>query len=546
MACRYIRDVARGDPKPAASRAFARLTCLAAFVVLLGTYEPHVLIYADGGYVSSLNPFIATEGNAIAYAELTMAEFVRFDSRGKPIPELITRIPTRANGGISKDGKWITYHLRHDVKWSDGYPFNAEDVVYTIAVAKDYRNNIAVRDPWGRIDFAVAPDKYTVDLHLKERYATFIEDYFSTQSPSCVLPKHILGPGTVINQSRYNALPVGIGPFRYTVYNHGDSVVMEANPYYWRGKPKLREVVYKIITDPDTLMIQLETGELSLWSAVDGVAAKRLNALPGKKWTAWLSNFMAGVYFNLASPQVSDVQVRRALRLATDRNAFFNKVVNRNGIITQSLIPRTTQDYLALPVTKFDPATAAHMLEVDGWKIGRDGIRHKDGVALSINLAIPSGYQPSEMFAALLKQDWAMIGVGVTIDTWSTPQFFAAYDNGGILQRGRFDGALFSSSLGPIFANINGVYDCASVPPHGDNVDRYCNHNVDALSDSYLHSYDPHARHEAAASLQRLLESDVPGIALYERTYLSVYDGRLRGYHPNAFSFWGDPLQMDI
>jgi peptide/nickel transport system substrate-binding protein len=87
-----------------------------------------------------------------------------------------------------------------------------------------------------------APDAYTVVFHFKVPFALFITDYFSTLSQSCVLPRHVIGPGTAINDAPYNAMPVGIGPFRYTSYRRGDSIEMEANPYYWRGKPKLAKI----------------------------------------------------------------------------------------------------------------------------------------------------------------------------------------------------------------------------------------------------------------------------------------------------------------
>lgn len=85
-------------------------------------YQPHVLRYSDGQDVSSLNPFFASSGNILALNELTGAEFTRTDPKGNAIPELVTVIPTTANGGISADGRTITWHLRHGVKWSDGAP----------------------------------------------------------------------------------------------------------------------------------------------------------------------------------------------------------------------------------------------------------------------------------------------------------------------------------------------------------------------------------------------------------------------------------------
>ncbi len=529
--------------------AFAALLALLFGPVVIpraDAYEAHVLKYSDGTDVSSLNPFLATTLNAVPLAELTMAEFVRFDAHGNPIPELVTEIPTKANSGISADGKTITYHLRHGVRWSDGAPFNADDVIYSVAVAKNTQNNLAVHDPWDRLVSANAPNEYKIRFRLKEPYATFIQDYFSTESNSCVLPKHILGPGTLINTAPYNGLPVGIGPFRVTAYNRGSSVVMEANPYYWRGLPKLHKIIYQIITDDNTRLTQLQSGELDLDDTINGTQVATAKAIPGKKSATRLSNFMGGIFFNDKRPQLSDPVVRRALRMATDRASIFEKVMQRNGVMTESVVPQIAQGYLALPLSKYNPDAAARMLDAAGWKVGPDKIRHKDGLALTLDIAIPSGYQPSETFAAILKEDWQQIGVGVTIHVWSTSQFFAIYSAGGIINTGKFDAALMSQSSGPVFANINGVYDCAGIPPNGLNIDRYCNHKVDALDDRYLHSYDAKTRNAAAAEMQRQIDGDAAAMVVYERAFLAVYDGRVTGYNPNPFSYWGDPMQLDI
>ena len=530
-----------------------RLSVVAALLLtlVLGrapslAYTPHVLRYADNLDVSSLNTFIATSGNIAALSELTMAEFTRFDAKGDPIPELITEIPSKQNRGVSADGKTITWHLRHNVKWSDGQPFDSSDVTYTFRVATDSSNDIVVRGVWDRLKGIDAPDKYTVVFHFKEPYALFVTDYFSTISNSCILPKHVLGPGTSINEAPYNSRPVGIGPFRYTAYHRGDDVEMEANPYYWRGKPKLQTVIYKIVTDDNTLFTQLQTGELDLWDLINGTLAQRVKTLPGKAYSTRLSNYMSAIFLNVEHPVLSDPVVRRALEFATDRNLVLDKIVLHNGVIAQSVIPRTAHDFLALPLTPYDPAQAQKLLDGAGWKLGSNGVRSKNGIVLSIDIAIPSGYAPSSTLANVLHDDWGKIGVNVSIHTYATPQFFATYAAGGIVQTGKFDAALLSQSLGPVYANINGVFDCESIPPHGFNQDRYCNHKVDALNDRYVRSFDPKVRAMAAAALQRIINTDTPAIMLYERAFLASYDARLTGYHPNSFSYWGDPLQLDI
>jgi peptide/nickel transport system substrate-binding protein len=400
---------------------------------------------------------------------------------------------------------------------------------------------------WERLNSVSAPDKFTVVFRLKAPYATFAIDYFSTQSNAAILPKHVVGPGTNFNQSPYNALPVGIGPFRYTAFKRGAEVDMEANPNYFRGLPKLHKIVYKMITDDNTDMTQLTTGELDLWDTVNGTMVAGAKKLPGKAWSVRLSNYMSGVFFNTTRPQLKDPAVRRALRLATNRPLIFDKVVLRNGQLTESVVPRMAHGYLDLPLTAYDPKGAESMLDAAGWKRGSDGIRRKNGLILSLELVIPSGYSPSATLAAVLQNDYSKIGVAATIKTYATGQFFNPYSVGGIIQTGKFDAALHSQSLGPVYGNINGVLDCGAIPPNGFNETHYCNKEVDRLNDVYLHSYDRKVQNKAAAAMQRIVDADAPLIMIYERAFLAVYDKRLTGYHPNPFSNWGsDPMNIDI
>jgi len=531
---------------------------LAALVALLlatmlapaqpaSAYEPHVLTFADTLDINSLNFFIETSGNISRLSELTGAFFTRFDAHGNPIPELVTVIPTQQNGGISKDGKTIIWHLRHGVRWSDGKPFDSRDVTYTWRVVQDKSNDIAVRDMWDRLTSITAPDKYTVVFRMKAPYAPFVVDYFSTQSNGLVLPEHVLGPGTNFNHSAYNSLPVGIGPFRYTAFNRGNDVEMEANPYYFRSRAKLHKLIYKMITDDNTELTQLETGELDLWAQINGPTAKIAKALPGKTWTAPLSIFMSAMFLNTSRPQLKDPEVRRALRLATNRPLIFDKVNLRNGALNESIMPRMARGYVDLPMTKYDPNAAQAMLERAGWKRGPDGVRRKNGVPLSLEIAIPSGYAPSATLAALLQSDYSQIGVAVTIHAYAMGMFLGPYADGGIVQTGKFDVAILSQSLGPVYGNLNGVLTCDAFPPNGFNMMLYCNKRVDALNDIYLHSYDKAVEMKAAAEFQRIIDHDAPMITLYERAFLDVYDKRLTGYHPSSYSYWGDnPGDMDI
>ncbi|HEY5095560.1 MAG TPA: ABC transporter substrate-binding protein, partial [Candidatus Eremiobacteraceae bacterium] len=108
---------------------------------------PHVLTISDGGDVTTLNQHLTQSAPTANLSELTMAWLIRWDEHNKPYPELATEVPTQSNGGVSKDELTITYHIRKGVKWSDGAPFDADDVVFSTAVV----NNLA-NDEGGRFD----------------------------------------------------------------------------------------------------------------------------------------------------------------------------------------------------------------------------------------------------------------------------------------------------------------------------------------------------------------------------------------------------------
>ena len=121
--------------------------------------HPHVLRYATAEDVSSLNPLLSQQTTLSMMSSLTMAWLIRWDRNNKPFPELATEVPSMQNGGISKDGLTITYHLRKGVKWSDGVPFTADDVVWTWHAIMNSANNVVSRLGWDRITRIDEPEK---------------------------------------------------------------------------------------------------------------------------------------------------------------------------------------------------------------------------------------------------------------------------------------------------------------------------------------------------------------------------------------------------
>jgi peptide/nickel transport system substrate-binding protein len=409
-------------------------------------HPPHVLVYADGQNFTTLNPHLYTATSLLNLSELTMAYLVRWDRHNKPIPELATVVPTQANGGISRDGKTITWHLRRGVRWSDGAPFDADDVVFSTKVVLNPKNNEVGRDGWDLIEKIDQPDKYTVVFHLKKPFASYVPIFFTSAGANpCILPKHILGDLPDINTAPYNAKPVGIGPFRYVSWKRGDSIELEANSYYWRGKPKLERIIYKQIPDRNTLLTQLETGEIDFWPYVGLGFYDRVKAIPGHTVFAPVGYYYAHIDFNTQRPLLRDVRVRRALRYALDRKTLLEKAYHGAGILQETMISPENPAYRTFPQIPHDPAKANALLDEAGWtQRGRDGIRIKNGKRLSLDYAVYTGAPDTDTMIELIRGMWKRIGVEIVVHHYDTALFFALAENGGIVYGGKFDVTNFS------------------------------------------------------------------------------------------------------
>lgn len=507
--------------------------------------QPHVLRYAEAEDIASLNPALNSQAVLLHLSQLTEAYLFRFDRRNLAEPELATVVPSKSNGGVSADGKTITYHLRHNVKWSDGAPFDGNDVRFTFDVMNNKSNNVGSRDGFDFVEKVDVPDPFTVVVHLNRPYSLFIPTYFaSAGGNSCILPKHLLGSLPNINTAPYNNLPVGIGPFRYTAWHRGENVEMEANPNYWRGLPKLKKIVFKIVPDRNTVLTQLQTGEIDLWNPFGGSFLARAQAMksveverhPVYGYNHW--------DFNLTRPVLHERVVRQALRLATDRQTLRDKVSHGVGILQESLLPAPYPGIAKLPQVAFDIAKANALLDGAGWKRGADGIRAKNGVRLSLEFASSSGSPDVDTQLELVRTGWTQIGVEMIVKRYQSSQLFGSFGEGGVLYTGKFDVIGYGTQFGP----IDGLsyYTCSAVPPAGQNVTHYCNKTVDAVLHDFNTQYSPEGQTRDLNRANKILVDDVPTILIYSREELYAFNRDLKNFHPNNASFFDDMMNVDI
>jgi len=495
--------------------------------------QPHVLRFAAGSDIASLNPLIDDSQYEMYLAELTMAFLIKSDEHGNPVPELITEVPTQKNGGISPDGRTITWHLRKGVVWSDGVPFTADDVVFSTQQVLNPANDVPSRDGWNLITKIDEPNKYTVVYHLQKAYGAYAVTFFSDIGAGpAVMPKHILSGLANLNQAPYNALPVGIGPFKYLSWNRGQDVRMVANDTYFRGRPKLDEIVFSVIQDDNTVLEQMRTHELDLWIPVPPHYKSDVRSIPGVTVRTYPAYVYDHLDFNLSHPVVSDIAVRTALRYATNRKALNDTIDYGAYDLSESVLPLASDLYdHSIKLVPFDLAKANVILDKAGWRRGPDGVRVKNGLRLSIDFATATGVPSSDEKIELIRSWWQQIGVEIVVHHYLDSLFFAPEQEGGIIYGGKFDVVAFGWGVDPN-ADLANPYSCDRIPPNGQNDSRYCNKAVTASIAKAELMYDREQRRPLMNFQQEQIFKDVPVITLDSRREVYAFNDDLKNFHP--------------
>lgn len=508
--------------------------------------KPHVLTFADGADINTLNPHFGQFASVGHLSSMTMAFLVKWDEHNNPYPELATEVPTKANGGVSADGLTVTYHLRKGVRWSDGTPFDADDVVFSTNVVLNPANNEVSRSGWDLITKTDEPDKYTVVYHLKKPYSPFVVTFFSSAGANpCILPKHLLAQYPNINNVPYNSKPVGIGPFKVDRWDRGEQVVLLRNPYYFRGKAKLEKIVYKIIPDRNTMLSQLQAKELDMWALVSGNYYARANELQPYTTIKKPSYYWDHMDMNVTHPGLNDPIVRQALRLGFDRNERLQKIGHGLGVLSDSVTPIGSPYEVKLPLIPYDPARANEMLDKAGWKLGADGVRAKNGVRLSFVFAAIAGLQDVDNGLELLRADFKKIGVELNVRHYSSALMFAPLQQGGIIYGDKWDLIGFAW-LGDPIGDFSTIYSCEQIPPNGQNDVHWCNQRATAAMNALFSHYDQAERNRDVAVVAKALYDDVPSIVQAQRLDIYTYNKDLKNFNPNAITPFDNMMDVDI
>jgi peptide/nickel transport system substrate-binding protein len=496
--------------------------------------QPDTLRIATSATPNTLNPFLSTTEVEAQFQALVLDPLISVDEHGRDVPILAAVVPTLENGGISRDGLTITYHLRHGVRWQDGAPFSSHDVAFSYHAIMNPATNVTTRHGYDQIARVDTPDPYTAVFRLKRPFAPAVETFFGpSDAPYFILPAHLLERYHDLNRVPFNSRPVGTGPFKIAQWLRGDRIEYVANDDYFLGKPKLRRIVFSIVPDENTIASQLRAHELDWFYAATPRVYPQLRSIEGLDLRLVPINAYYSVLFNNGRAPFDDPSVRRAFGLAIDKSQLVRKATFGTTVTATEDLPSF--------LWAFDPkaGTTAHdlpraqaMLDAAGWKRGPDGIRAKNGKRFSIVLSYRSDSSTDRNIGVELAAMLKDAGIEASLKGYIASLLYGPPGNG-IQADGKFDASLQTWYAGAD-PDDSTQLTCDQVAPRGFNWTRYCNPAMDAAQRAALSHYERATRKHAYATIQQLLARDAPSVYIWWPRQIEAVNSDLKNFRPDG------------
>ncbi|MBI3969432.1 MAG: hypothetical protein HY329_27625 [Chloroflexi bacterium] len=426
-------------------------------------------------------------------------------------PDLATKWEPSDNGRV-----W-TFFLRKDVKWHDGQPFTADDVVFTYEkmVAKD--SNAYSRSNFVTLEKVEAIDTYTVKMSFKEPYASLP---VMTAYIAAIIPKHLLQNQDVNRPTEFLKNPIGTGPFKFKEFVPGDRLVVVANEEYHEGRPNLDSIIFRVMPDINTQVAQVTTGELDLAfpdpAALPAlVGATHLEIRNGEQ----IQYIYIGVNHTL--PQFSDKRSRQAMAYALDTKAIIDQVFQGRAIQGSTPISPFVKWAYNKDVKKYayNPDQAKQLLSAAGWTPGSDGVLTKDGNKFKFTLVISKGNPTLEQIATIAQQQYKKVGIDLSIEIREYNQAIAA------MRESKFEATMTAPFILPPDPDIFGYYGTGV----SRNYWKYSNPDLDKLLLEGNRVVDLKQRTEIYHKVQDIIADDQPIIMIGFPYEVQAVNKRVQG-----------------
>lgn len=524
-----------------------QLILLAVVLCLIAIgYQARLLMTTEvplsgGEYVEALigspryiNPILAQTNEVDAdLARLIFSGLLKYDTQGQIITDLAESYE------ISDDQLTYTFRLKKDIKWHDGEPFKADDIIFTVASIQDP----AFKSPLAKIFQDITAEKiddFSVKFILKEPYAPFLHALTFG-----ILPGHLWYniPAANSDLTELNKKPIGTGPWKFDGFKKDKTGVIKSyslTPFedYYGDKPYLTRIVFKFYGD--------------FISAIDAFKSKDTQGIAYLPFDnrQQLKKYKNTHYYELAQPQYSAIffnqkknellaadYIRQAMALSIDKDRIVREALGGTGQTLDTLSLPSIEPSTDTKQYSYDPLLAAEILEKNGWSLQTtttaDGlseqVRKKKTFTLSVTLTTADSPQ-NETAAKIIKQCWERIGIKTNIELVDKTRIVPD-----IINNRKYEALLFAENLGfdpdpfPFWHSSQAEFP-------GLNLSLFSDKQADELLEKGRQTTDWGKRTQYYQSFEKIIAQKLPAIFLFSPYYTYIQDNSVKGFSLKTIS----------
>jgi len=467
--------------------------------------DPNTLVMIIESSPTNLDPRVGLDAQSERIDNLIFDDLL---SRGDDL----NVAPGLADRWDIPDSLTYIFHLHPGVTFHDGRPLTSRDVKWTFDSLLQGKIRSTKSANYRFVDHIDAPDPLTVVFHLKEPDSPLLWNL--SDGAIGIVPE---GSGDEMTLH-----PIGSGPFKFVSAETDRDVVLERNPSYWGGAPKLARVRFAVVPDETTQALELRKGSGDI--AINSLTPDTVLTLardphlvversPGTR--------LAYLAFNLRDPILKDVRVRQAIAYALDRQPMIDYLWRGQAQPAACVLPVQSWAYDGdVRTYAHDPDQANRILDAAGYA-------PTNGVRFHLTMKTSTDAN-TRMMVAVMQQQLRAVGIALDIRSFEFATFFSDVTHGAFQIYGlRWIGGNEDPDI------FEYIFDSAKFPPNGANRSFYSNPRVDSLIDQARRETDPARRKPLYAEVQRILAEDVPYINLWYFDNVMVHTSRVRNLKLN-------------
>lgn len=473
------------------------------------------VVCTQGGDPATLNPVLNTD--QIYLVQPYFDYLVEYNYDGKLQPSLATKYE------VSPDGSTYTFTLAPGVKFHDGVELTSEDVKFTYQKILDPKMGSGHRSQLEAISQIETPSKNVVVFKLSRPVPWLLD----SMADVGILPRHIYEKEDFLN-TKYNYQVIGSGPFKLQQWMRLDQIVGVANKDYWRGRPHIDKLIFKVIPETAVALSAVESGDADIISSQGTIGGfpmthlERLQKNPSLSVELFPTLYLQRLYFTCDVPPFNNLKVRQAVAYAVDRKYIIDSLLNKvaptaNAPWTAALSWALSPKWNDETYYKHNRETAEKLLDEAGFKKGPDGVRFRTTIYATTGFRA----EMSEIIRSMLGR----VGIEAKVQSsdWTTYWTMIRFNHDKV--NGMY--SVYSRFSDPHMASQ--YYHSSEIGGGGTNGMRYKDPRLDELIEKGQTTVEPEKRAQIYREIHDLINTELPSYSLYELPGVTVVNKRITG-----------------